>query len=548
MLKIVNGKVFDPHHGCRGEIKNIFIQDGRIVGSCPDAGCITIDATGCVVMPGGIEIHTHVAGTKVNSARSMCPEDHYDHYRISTDTTRSGTGYTVPSSFYTGYEYSRMGYTTIFEAAVPPLEARHAHEELNDVPLVDSGIYTLTGNNYMAMKIMHDSDEKRRRARLRDFVVWLLTSSKGFAVKAVNPGGVENWKWAKGAVDLDTPVPPFGISPRHIMTELAITVKDLKLPHGMHIHPNQLGKAGNVENTLETLKTLAGLPVHTTHLQFYSYGKTKNGVLRSAAREVVDFFNSHPSMTFDMGQIVFGPTTTMTADSPMEYYLHRITGNKWFNADVEMETGTGVVPMTYRPSVLINAVQWCIGLELMLLLKNPWQAVLTTDHPNAGPFTSYPYIIKLLMDKDYRNECISKLHPKTVQHTCLAELDREYTLEEIAIITRAAPARILGLAGKGHLGEGARGDVAIYREQPDKEKMFSAAAYVMKDGKIVVKDGEPQQTFSGRRLIVEPEGPRILPPDLEKDFRDYYSVELSNFAVQENYLSTPEVIPCTRTT
>ncbi len=544
MLKIANGRIFDPKNGSKGEIQDIFIKDGRIVGLFPDAACDIIDATGCIVMPGGIEIHSHIAGSKVNSARSMCPEDHYDHIKVHTDATRAGVGCTVPSSYYTGYEYSKMGYTTIFEAAIPPLVARHAHEELNDVPLVDSGIYTLMGNNHMAMKIMQDGDDQGRRARLRDYVTWLLTSSRGFAVKAVNPGGVESWKWAKGAVDLDTPVSPFGVTPRRIMMELATAAKDLNLPHGLHLHANHLGETGNVETTLATLKTLDGLPFHMTHLQFYSYGKTKSGGVRSAAREIADFLNNHPHMTFDVGQVVFGSTTTMTADSPMEYHLHRLTGNKWINGDVEMETGSGVVPMKYRPSVLINAVQWCIGLELMLLLKNPWQAVLTTDHPNAGPFTSYPQIIKLLMDKDCREAMRLKLHPKAAQCTCLAELDREYSLEEIAIITRAAPARILGLTDKGHLGAGARGDVAIYREQPDKEKMFSTPAYVLKDGKLVVKDGKPLQTFIGRRLIVEPEGSRILSPDLVNDFRNYYSVELGNFAVQENYLPRPEVIPC----
>ena len=544
MLKIANGRVFDPQNGIRDEVKDIYIKDDRVVESLPDGDCSVIDATGCVVMPGGIEIHSHIAGTKVNSARSMCPEDHYDHFKVHTDCTRAGTGYTVPSSFYTGYEYSRMGYTTVFEAAVPPLEARHAHEELCDVPNVDSGIYTLMGNNHMAMKIMRDSDDQSRRARLRDFVAWLLVSSRGFAIKAVNPGGVESWKWAKGAVDLDTPVDPFGISPRRIIMDLARAAQDLKLPHGLHLHANHLGEAGNIDTTLATLKTLDGLPFHLTHLQFHSYRKTKEGGAKSGSREIADFLNSHPQITFDVGQVVFGSTMTMTADSPMEHFLHNLTGNKWINGDIEMETGSGVVPMRYRSSVLINAVQWCIGLELMLLLKNPWQAVLTTDHPNAGPFTAYPQIIRLLMDRDYRNAMRSKLHPKAAQRTCLAELDREYTLEEIAIITRAAPARILGLADKGHLGQGARADIAIYREQSDKEKMFSVPAYVLKDGQLVVRDGEPLQTLVGRRLFVEPDASPSLSPDLANDFRDFYSVELGNFAVQENYLPRPEAIPC----
>ncbi len=152
----------------------------------------------CVVMPGGVEIHSHIAGPKVNNGRIMCPEDHYDHVRSSTPATRSGAGYTVPSTFMTGYLYAELGYTTAFEAAVPPLEARHAHEELQDTPLLDTGIYTLMGNNYMIMKVLSEPDIQARKDRLRAVMSWQLRSSKGYAVKAVNPGGVESWKWSQG--------------------------------------------------------------------------------------------------------------------------------------------------------------------------------------------------------------------------------------------------------------------------------------------------------------------------------------------------------------
>ncbi|NLI91661.1 MAG: formylmethanofuran dehydrogenase subunit A [Peptococcaceae bacterium] len=544
MLKIVNGQVYDPINGVIGEGQELLIDNGKIVDSLSDENCQIIDASGCVVMPGGIEIHSHIAGPKVNSARSMCPEDHYDHFMIKTQKTRSGTGYTIPSTYMTGYQYSRLGYTTAFEAAVPALEARHAHEELKETPLLDSGIYTLMGNNYMIMKILSEKDEVGRRERLHDVVRWLLTSSKGYAVKVVNPGGVENWKWNNGSVDLDTPVAPFRITPRNIMIGLAETVKELKLPHGLHLHANRLGETGNFVTTLETMKALEGYPVHFTHLQFYSYGLTNKGALRSAAREIAEYLNTHPEFTCDVGQIVFGPATTMTADSPMQFRLHQLTGNKWINADVEMETGAGIVPMMYKPSVLFNAIQWCIGLELLLLIKDPWQIVLTTDHPNAGPFTSYPQIIRLLMDSDYRNSIIDQLHPKTTQFTNLKELKREYTLEEIAIITRSAPAKALGLTKKGHLGVGAEADIAIYKMLKNKERMFDSPAYVLKNGKIVVRDGIVIDSFAGRRLIVEPDGSKCLPPDLVKDFASYYSVALSNFAVQDEYLLHPEVIPC----
>jgi formylmethanofuran dehydrogenase subunit A len=546
MLKIINGSVYDPIQGLNGQIGTVWVgDDGKICEPPRDArSCETVDATGCAVMAGGVDIHSHIAGTKVNSARSMCPEDHYDHFKPHTATTRAGTGFTVPTSFYTGYEYAGLGYTTVFEAAVPPLEARHAHEELLDVPIVDTGTYTLMGNNYMVMQILAEQDPVARRERLRNLVSWLLTSTKGYAVKVVNPGGVESWKWAQSIQNLDTPVPPFWVTPRQIMMGLAETIRDLGLPHGMHLHCNHLGEAGNYITTLETMQTLDGLPFHLTHLQFHAYGKNEKGMLKSAAQELADYINEHPNVTCDVGQMVFGPATTMTADAPMQYRLHVATGHKWINNDVEMESGAGVVPLLYKPTSLINAIQWCIGLELLLLIKNAWQIILTTDHPNAGPFSAYPQIIRLLMDRDYRAGQMEALHPRVGRHTVLEQLTREYTLEEIAIVTRSAAAKTLGLQQRGNLRVGSCGDIAVYRLQEDKQQMFTLPAYVFKDGVPVVRDGQATQSPQGRRLLVQPDCDAVLPDDLAQEFHRYYSITLANFPVQEEYVPKPEVISC----
>lgn len=549
MLKIINGQVYDPANGVRGEVKDIYIEGGKIIEEPHfpqnhNGDIDVIDAAGCAVMPGGVEIHSHLAGPKVNTARMMCPEDHYDHVHSKTLATRSGTGYTTPSTFLTGQLYSRLGYTTVFEAAVPALLARHVHEELQDTPLIDAGFFTLMGNNYMMMKVLAEPESEKRKERLRDLVAWLLRSSKGYAVKVVNPGGIESWKWSQGSVNLDTPVPPFGVTPRRMLLELVDVVEELHLPHPLHLHSNHLGEAGNVQTTLETMRTLEGHRVHLTHMQFHSYGATKNGGIASGSPQIAEYLNQHPEFTCDAGQIVFGPVTTMTADSPMQFHLHQLTGNKWANADVEMESGAGIVPLIYRPSNLVNAIQWSIGLELLLLVKNPWQIFLTTDHPNAGPFTAYPQIIRLLMDADYRRARMAELNPKAVRYTCLVELDREYTLDEIAIITRAGPAKALGLHRKGHLGVDADADVTIYRLQQDKEAMFSQPAYVLKDGQVIVRDGQVIKNVMGRTLFVQPKGSQKLPPDLADDFAKFYSIALSNFAVEEEYVERPEVIPC----
>jgi formylmethanofuran dehydrogenase subunit A len=549
MLKIHGGRLYDPANGVSGEVRDIYIRDGRILAAEEFARAApetmeTLDASGCAVLPGGVDIHSHIAGAKVNSGRIMCPEDHYVHVRRRTETTRSGCGRIVPSTFETGYLYAQLGYTTVFEAAMPPLEARHTHEELMDTPMLDTGCYTIMGNNHLVMQVLSDPDAARRRDRLRGLVPWLLRASRGFAVKVVNPGGVEDWKWNAGAADLDTPTPPFGVTPRQIITGLAETVDALGLPHPMHLHCNHLGDPGNVETTLATMDALTGRRVHFTHLQYHAYGKTGKGGFCSGASRLADHLNAHREFTCDVGQIVFGRTLTMTSDAPMEFKLHKLRRAKWGNCDIEMEGGSGLVPVTYSPGVLVNAVQWAVGLELLLLIKNPWQVFLTTDHPNAGPFTAYPEIIRLLMDADYRRSRLEKLHPGVRARSCLFDLDREYSLDEIAIVTRAGTARRLGLKTKGHLGPGADADVAVYAVSDDKAAMFSRPRHVLKQGVAVVRDGEVIAHVPGRTLCVAPEGFRELPKDLADSFDGCYTVKMANYMVEAEYLRRPEVVAC----
>ena len=138
-IAIKNGYVFDPLNEINGEIMDIFIRDGKVVKELSAAEMKTsklIDASGMTVMPGGVDSHSHVAGAKVNAGRSMRPEDHYKANLKKTALTHSGSGYTVPSVYKQGYDYATMGYTTVFEAAVPPLEARHTHEEMRSTPFL----------------------------------------------------------------------------------------------------------------------------------------------------------------------------------------------------------------------------------------------------------------------------------------------------------------------------------------------------------------------------------------------------------------------------
>jgi len=560
-LLIKNGTVFDPTNEIDGEKMDIAIQDGKIVEKVSKDAKI-IDASHMIVMPGGVDLHAHIAGSKVNGGRIFRPEDHRNEVYMHSATTRAGVGHSVPSTFTAGYRYVNMGYTTVMEPAVPPLKARHTHEELRDTPIIDKACFPLFGNNWFVLECIANDDLDMLAA----FIAWMLKATKGYAIKIVNPGGSEAWSWGKNVDSLDDPVPSFNVTPRQIIRYLAQANEKLGLPHPIHLHTVRLGQPGNVDITIETMEALKDIKVagngnggrtevlHMTHLQFHSYGGTGWRDFGSGAADIADYLNKNPHVTFDLGQIMFGDTTTMTADGPMEYSLYKLTHNKWMNGDVELECGSGIVPFTYSRKNPVNAIQWTIGMEYALLIENPWRVVLTTDHPNGGPFTTYPGLISWLMSKKARDNILKGTHKKATSASTLSDIDRELTFYEIAILTRAAAARLLGLKNKGHLGLGADADVAIYNFDPSStpsenhvaiQKAFSNTAYTIKDGEVVAKDGRILASPEGRTFWLDLKIPleleNALLPILEQKFRNYYTIQLSNYPVELDYLprSTP---------
>jgi formylmethanofuran dehydrogenase subunit A len=536
MLRIAAGRVYDPANGVNGEVRDVCVQDGKIVADVP-AHARRIDARGMVVMPGGVDIHAHIAGPAVNAARKLAPEEHRADVLDRTAIARSGTGGTVPSTFATGYRYALLGYTTVVEAATPPLAARHTLSELRDTPVIDAAFLVLMGNNLPIFDLIREGAD-----RVPEAIAWYLQSTGGYGVKLVNPGGVEMWKRGNGNVtSLDDEGP--GVTPRRVIETVATAVHELGLPHPVHVHCNNLGVPGNWRTTLDTLRTLDGRRAHLAHVQFHCYGGRVGGELsrsRSRASELAEYLGAHPEVSADVGQVMFGPAMTMTADAPVSAVLAEITHGRWANADTEAETGCGIVPFTYRERNYVHALQWGMGLELFLLSQDPWRLVLSTDHPNGGSFLSYPRLIRLLMDREFRNEQIRRVNKRAMRRTVLLDdLDREYTLEEIAIITRAGPARLLGLRDKGHLGVGADADITIYDDRDDREEMFAAPRHVIKDGHAVVEDGELREAVAGRLLRVGAEYDPSIEVTLEKRFEEHYSVQFASYPVREPWLLEP---------
>jgi formylmethanofuran dehydrogenase subunit A len=557
---IKNGRVFDPVQGIKGDKKDIAVKDGKIVDKV-GSGAKVIDAKDKTVMAGGVEIHAHVAGPKVNAGRWYRPEDkHFDSHKTAGITRIEG-GKSIPTVFKTGYEYARMGFTFAMEAAMPPLYARHVHEEIHDTPIIDEAALPVFGNNWFILEYLKNQEIENTAA----YVAWVLRQTKGYGIKSVNPGGTEAWAWGLNCLSIHDPVPYFEITPAEITTGLMAANEYLGLPHSLHIHQNNLGNPGNYTTTIDTLKLAEGVKpknnfgreqvMHSTHIQFHSYKGTNWGDFESGAKEVMDYVNRQKNLTIDTGNVTLDETTTMTADGPFEHHLHGLNHLKWFNVDVELETAAGVVPFIYDPDNAVFASQWAVGLEIALYAKDPMRCFITTDHPNAGPFTRYPRVYAWLMSAKYRNERLNtfKKADKVISATNLSGMDREISLYELAAMTRAGPAKALGLMKDyGGLAPGMNADIAIYNINPDKfpssgaeiEKAFAQVAYLFKDGKICVESGKIVDMGQKKTFWVDAkvkENKQVM-HDVREKFLRYYSVNENNYSVPESYAPHQHII------
>ena len=310
LIKLAGGKVYDPLNGIDGEVRDIYILDGQIVDRPPSGQPVqkSYPLVGKIIMAGAIDLHTHIGGGKVNIARSMLPEDHRAHVRARTAQTRAGGGHAAPSTLAAGYRYAEMGYTSCFEPAVVPANARQAHMEMADTPMLDTGGYAMLGNDDLLLKLIADGAEQET---INDYVAWTLHASQCIGVKVVNAGGINAFKFNSRKLDVDEAHPYYDISPRDILRRLSRALKELGVPHPLHVHASNLGVPGNYTSTLATMDAAEGLPIHLTHIQFHSYGTEGDRKFSSAAAQIAEAVNARDNVSIDIGQVMFGQTVTV---------------------------------------------------------------------------------------------------------------------------------------------------------------------------------------------------------------------------------------------
>ena len=382
LTRIAGGRVIDPANQ-RDTQGDVWIRDSRIIDAPSARADATYDAAGKIVMAGAIDIHSHIAGWNVNTARLLLPEYHSAAAARPSETPLSKRGW---STFETGRLYAAMGFTTVVEPAVCPHYALHAQLELADTPIIDKATLAVLGNDDYLLRLLHNNESERA---IEDYVAWTLDMSRSLGIKVVNAGGAAAFKDNMRAFSFDDVVPAYGVTSRRIVKALQRAVNRLGVPHPLHVHCNNLGLAGNFETALATIAAAEELPLHLAHLQFYGYGKEGDRKFSSAAPQLAEAVNATANVTIDVGQVMFGQTVTISVDVLRRFdartHAARKSGWSWMATPMVLALSLTIIDAVIFTMRCNGRSAWSCFCSSMTL-----GGFLTTDHPNGAPFTTYP--------------------------------------------------------------------------------------------------------------------------------------------------------------
>jgi formylmethanofuran dehydrogenase subunit A len=128
---------------------------------------------------------------------------------------------------------------------------------------------------------------------------------------------------------------------------------------------------------------------------------------------------------------------------------------------------------------------------------------------------------------------MQRVNQDALKYSTLPMLEREYSLYEIAVLTRAGPARSLGLKDLGHVGPGARADITVYKDDANRETMFTTPELVFKNGELIVRDGKVIKVVNGATHVARPDYDRSIEKRLKDYFDRYHTVRMDNFRLSD---------------
>ena len=389
MIRLKGGRVIDPKND-RDAVGDVWIEGERIVDAPEGRSAVrSYDVTGKIVMAGGIDIHSHIASANVDLARLMLPE-----LRGGMTPRRSSRHSALPT-FDNRPALRRDGLHAGRRPAVNPNDALHAHIELALTPVIDRAALLILGNEDFLLGCCA-TVKWRQPFRTMSRRCW--RAGRGSASRSSMPAAPPAFKSNVRAFSFDDTVPSTA-SPRATSCSPCRRRYGARRAASASRPLQQSGLPGTPPPRLTTIEAAEDRRCTSRICSSTATARKESAASHPPPASSPRRVNATPNVTIDVGQVMFGPTVTVSSDTLRQF------APAWLRAAEEVDAlgrrrqrRRRSSRSTTRERDFVNALQWAIGLELFLLIDDPWQVYFTTDHPNGAPFTRYPEILHLLMD------------------------------------------------------------------------------------------------------------------------------------------------------
>ncbi|MFX0076034.1 MAG: amidohydrolase family protein [Candidatus Hermodarchaeota archaeon] len=547
-LMVKNGFVFDPLNKIEGEIKDILIEDGKVVDKFSNNNNVKeLDASGKTVVPAAVEIHAHVASQQLNWVR-LLSSNNQDFQNLWHGLSLN----TIAEN------YISNGYTFILEANVFPSLAKQTVFDLIRLPVLDKA-YLLNPSNLWALELEYQKEMVEEGAI---FLSDLLEKVKGFGLKAYNPFEAENWNWKVVRENITEKGRLFNFSPMNVYEKLPKFVEYLGLPHSIHAHiegyESQVSK-DNLLTILAKIKTLGlkanpknGFGIKRAQIFHLAHASSYN--LDGDNSELTRFYNENPDFDMDLGFLGFNALNPLiTSDRHLIRTLtNTVDSSRVVRSSIESEGDSFATLRTFSKKKKDDCVLWANAIDLALNIA-PWQLQFSVNYPNYADITNVPEIASWLISTSAREHFMKDMDALFLKENSLKSNEKEMTFNDFVILTRSSPAKSLGIGNiKGNLGVGADGDLNVLNLNlsdidisSDYEKFklaLSNLEYVIKAGEVIKNHEKINLNGSGKIFWASGKTEKRDTKSILAKKAAYYQKYSSNFYDSYNISVNKEIL------
>ncbi|MFX1587823.1 MAG: hypothetical protein ACFFC1_06690, partial [Promethearchaeota archaeon] len=369
MSKVIvkNGIIFDPINKIEGEIKDILIENGKIVERFSNQSDVKeINANNKTVIPSAIDIHSHIASQQINWIRLLGRthklfQEYWNNLSLE----------------YIAKSYISNGYTFILEANVYPSLSKQTIFNFKQLPVLDKAML-LNVSNIWALELEYQR-EMVNEASI--FLSDLLLKTKGFGFKVYNPFEAENWNFQKLRDNLATKGRLFNFSPIDVYEKIAKFNEALGLPHSVHVHIEgyeQNCAKENLNLILNRINSLNLIPnpknkFNIKRSQIFHLAHASSYNIDGDNSDLIKFYNSNQEYDLDLGFLGFDPINPLTTSDRRLINSNARSPFKVITSAVESEGDIFSTLRTFNKQNETDCILWANSLDLALNIKNMWQ-------------------------------------------------------------------------------------------------------------------------------------------------------------------------------